>query len=754
MNNLNNLKWITNSWGLIEEHDVFERQEAVYFRKEFNLTDLPQKAELIIYTNGITNIYINGEDVSREYFAPGPSEFTRSYSFRKYDVTSALDKNNAILVIAGDGWYCGEHTQRERAHLVHGVKIAAILTLNYADGREEVLTTDDTWQALRGAIGLNDIYHGEEFDARKPHLEYSVYGYPCDGEKASLTSVHVNEFTEYDIEPVRKISEIIPEFVGMSVNGGRLYDFKQNFAGLIEIKVKGRAGSSVVMRHGEGFTEDGQDVYTKNLRVARATDTYILKGEGEEVYLPTLTYHGFQVAEIKLNGEVELISAKGIVLHTDLKPLGDFKSDNELINKIYSCALWGAKSNMVCIPTDCPQRNERFGWLADAQVFAGTAVNMYDCKAFYDFYLRLVDNATTDGNVPVFVPRIPGIGSLESVFGWSDAVIIIPYTVYLYYGDKSIIEKFVPLMKSYMGFCEAREPGYIQNAMKYGDWLNAGQDTDQKLIATAYYARSAYLLAYMLKEIEDKDSEKYGELFENIKKAYREKFFDANKNRIKKDKESQTAYALSVCFNLLTADETKDGLREQLKKYDDHVMCGFMGANLILPALCECELTDIAYKLALNDTYPSWGYCIEQGATTFWEHWDSYDKVKGYKHFGDEAEMVSLNHYSFGSVVEWFYTHMLGIKPIEPGFKRVKIQPFLSTDKRLSSISGYYDTPYGRISVEWKVTGDRAEIKIVKPKEALAEFVFDNIVSIEQDGKKVNEFNEHSEIICVKIKMH
>ncbi|MBR7110714.1 MAG: family 78 glycoside hydrolase catalytic domain [Clostridia bacterium] len=747
------LNWITNDWGLIDLHDKFERQEAVYFRKDFCLLEMPQKATLTVFSNGITNLYMNGADVSREYLAPGPSEFVKSLSYRKYDALPFLKEKNALLVVAGDGWYCGEYTQRERAELVHGVKIAIVLELEYANGRTETITTDESWKTFRGAIGLNDIYHGEVYDARKMHTEYSDYFVPVEKyDLARKTDVHVNEFTEYDVEPVRKISEIIPKALKRSSTGAMIYDFGQNFSGVIEIEVQGECGQTIVMRHAEVLTTDGADIYTENLRVARATDTYILNGKGIENYIPTLTYHGFRYAEVAYDeSKVELISIKGIVLHSDLKVTGSFESDNELLNKIYSCALWGAKSNLVCIPTDCPQRNERFGWLADAQVFTKTAVNMFDCQKIYDFYMKLIEKGTIEeGNVPVFVPRIPKIGSKDAVFGWSDAVIIIPYVVYSYYGNKDIIKKYAPFMKSYMEYCARREPGFLQSEMKYGDWLNAGQETDRVLIATAYYAHSAELLSFMLGEIGDSESKKYSELFENVKNAFRNEFFDFSRNRFKEEKSSQTAYALGLCFNLLTVNEVKDGLIEELQKYDNHVMCGFMGANLILPALCECGQKELALSLMLNESYPSWGYCIRNGATTFWERWDSYRaETNSY----DESGMNSFNHYSFGSCAEWLFTHLVGINPIVPGFEKVQIKPFIPKSDRLTKVSGYHETEKGKISVKWWVEGDIANVVIEKPAGIIADFVFENVISIEQDGKNVEKFDGNSKCTCIKIKL-
>lgn len=746
------LKWITNDWGLIDEHKVFERQHAVYFRKEFIAKNSVKSASLTIYSNGITNIYMNGLDVGREYLAPGPAEFTNTLPYRVYDAKEFIQDKNALLVVAGDGWYCGETVQRRRAQHVYGVKIALTLDITYTDGSSQTIETDDTWQTMRGAIGLNDIYHGEDFDARKPHLEYSFYGYDCkDADFARLTKVSQNKLIEYDIAPVRKISEINPEFIKRSSSGARLYDLKQNLSGVLEIKVKGERGQKIVMRHGEVLTTDGKDLYTQNLRIARATDSYTLKGGEVEVYIPTTTYHGFRYAEISFDeSKVELISVKGIVLHTDLKQSGSFECDNELFNKIYSCALWGAKSNLVCIPTDCPQRNERFGWLADAQVFTKTAVSMYDCEKFYEYFLKIIEDATIEeGNVPVFAPRIPGIGSRDAVFGWSDAVIIIPYVVYTYYGNKEIINRFAPLMKEYMGFCHRRRPEYLQVDMKYGDWLNAGQETDRMLIATAYYAHSAKLLSCMLKEINDDEWKKYDELFYSIKKAFREKFWNEEIGRLTEP--SQTAYALSSCFELITPDECKDGLLEELAKYDNHIMCGFMGANLILPALCECGLKELACKLMLTETYPSWGYCIRNGATTFWERWDSYRaETNSYE---EEEGMNSFNHYSFGSCVEWFFTYLLGINPTKAGFDRVQIKPFVPKIDNISTASGYYDTKYGRISVEWKRVGNEAIVTVIKPENVLADFVFDNIISIEQDGEVRSNFDEQASKTCVKIKL-
>ena len=717
-----------------DESDCFilHGAAAPYLRKKFNLKNGIKKARLEITALGIFKAFINGKPVGNEFFAPGWTNYNKRIILKTYDITDLLEKNNAISVVLGDGWYAGYLCILGRNRYgKYPLELYVKITVEYDNGNTEEIITDESWLGGTGAIKENDFLFGEVFDARLPHAECSLYDFDDSlWKKASVCSDKSEKLTVFDCEPVKIVGELIPECISERENVS-VYDFKQNFAGTIRIKCKGERGAKIIMRHGEMLNAD-KTLYVENLRRAKATDTYILKGDGEEENMPTFTYHGFQYAEITTVGNVEISSVIGCVLSSDLKTLGYVETSNHLVNRLFSNIIWSQKSNFVELPTDCPQRNERLGWSGDAQVFSRTGMYNADAEKFYKKQLMRIDDDRRGGEIPDVVPFF-GVAPFDSC-GWRDVAVVLPYNLWQMYGNTEVIVQYKSMLEDFVERQLSTMDNYIWKDAYYGDWLNVDEETDSDVLATSMQAVSMRMIAEMFKVV-GFDCDKYYKIYDSIKKAYRAAFVDKN-GRIKG--ESQAAYAIAYYAGLIDEMETKNNIYKAFENKNFHIHSGFVSIRFILPVLCEIGLKDIAYRLLTNETYPSWGYSIVNGATTLWERWNSYTIKDG---FADKA-MNSFNHYSLGSCGEWFYEYMLGIKPLAPAFRRVRIKPYIDGTGKITSAKGYYNSRNGKISVEWSVNNGVAEIIVEKPKSMPAEFCFDNVKEIVQDGKKADAFNE------------
>ena len=717
---------------------------APYFRKKFSLQDKQIKqAELKITSLGIFKAFINGKAVGDEFFAPGWTNYGKRILLQTYDVTKYLSKDNAIAVVLGDGWYVGYLCISGRNRYgKYPLELYAELTVTYVDGETETVCTDETWLGGEGAIGVNDFLYGEEYDARLPHAECSLYGFD-DGswENVCVCEDKSDRLYSFDCAPVRVIKTLIPQMLHQTATG-RIYDFKQNFSGMLRITCKGARGAKIVMRHGEMLETDGS-LYTENLRTAKATDTYIVSGNGVEAYLPTFTYHGFRYVEISVEGEVEILEIIGCVLMNDLVVSGDVRTDNALVNKLFENIFWGQRSNFIELPTDCPQRNERLGWSGDTQVFSRTGMYNTDAEKFYEKQMMRIDDDRVGGKIPDIVPYF-NLQYFDSC-GWRDVAVVVPYNLWQMYGNVDVIKKYKPMLDDFVEQQLSTMNDYIWEKAYYGDWLNADNETDHAVLATSLQAISMLMIAEMYKAV-GFDNEKHYAIYKNIKRAYRASFVDET-GKIKGD--SQTCYAIAYSAGLIDEKEAKENFYRTLEEKNFHIHSGFLGLRFILPVLCDLGLQDVAYRLLTNETYPSWGYSIVNGATTIWERWNSYTLKDG---FADKV-MNSFNHYSLGSCGEWYYEYMLGIKPLAPAFKKVRVKPYIDKTGKVNAVQGYYDSRSGRIFVEWKVKGDLAEIVVEKPQTMETEFRFDNILSIEQDGEERKNFDAFAKVTKVVVKL-
>jgi alpha-L-rhamnosidase len=512
--------------------------------------------------------------------------------------------------------------------------------------------------------------------------------------------------------PVRRSGDIPPVSISQPKPGNYVFDFGQNFAGWTRLKASAPAGTKVTLRFAEMLNKDGT-VYTANLRSAKATDTYVFAGTGEEVWEPAFTFHGFRYVELTgLPAAPTSETLTGVVLRSAARETSTFTCSSPLVNQLYSNILWGQRSNYLEVPTDCPQRDERLGWSGDAQVFVRTGAYLMDTAPFFAAWLRTFNDCqTAEGGYPNYAPLGGGISP-----AWGDAGVICPWEIYQAYGDRRQLVAHYPEMVRWIEFLRERSTDLVRPAQGFGDWLHVNDDTPKDVISTAYFARVTRLVAEIAKiDGNTADAAKYGKLADDIAAAFR-KAFVAPDGKIKGD--SQTAYLLGLGFGLLTdtqREQAAQHLLRKLKSRDNLLSVGFVGVNLLLPVLTDIGHPELAYQLIQERRYPSWGYSIDNGATTIWERWNSYHKEKGFGNVG----MNSFNHYSFGSCGEWMFGTMAGIKPLAPGYSRILVAPLPGPG--IDHLDASYDSIRGTISVSWRRIGDGLSMSTMVPPNTTAE---------------------------------
>jgi alpha-L-rhamnosidase len=720
-------KWIGLDTSPFNRHPNLHLPPCPYFRKAFDVNRDIQRATVYVSALGLFELYLNGHRVGRDHFTPGWTNYRKRVYYLTYGVTELIRHGpNVVGAILANGWYAGyvgfapKHRpfMNLRAHYGEIPALLVQLEITYQNGSTVIITTDESWKSATGPITESDILMGETYDARLEMPGWSLASFDDHGWKpVQLLDVHVGTMNAYPAGPVRKIREIQPIKITEPRKGTYVFNMGQNFAGHVRLKVRGNSGSRVVLRFAEMLHSDGT-IMTENLRRARATDTYILSGKSSiEIWEPRFTYHGFQYVEMTgYPGKPDIETVTGIVMHSDLAPSGYFTSNHPLVNKLYENIVWTQRSNFFDIPTDCPQRDERLGWAGDAQNFVRSATYNMDVAAFFSKWLvSLEDDQRPSGAFPDYAP-LPFL-QFEPSPGWMDAGIILPYTLYRVYSDIGVIERHYKAMKKFMNYLVSTSQSYLRSPLyhSWGDWLSLGNETPQDLIATAFFAYDAGLMAEMATAISrPDDAQEYKQLYENIKRAFLKAFVSQN-GRISGD--TQTGYALAINMGLLSQDLSRkagERLVELIRQRNWHLSTGFLGLKHLLPALTKQNYTDVAYQLLTNRSYPSWGYSIENGATTIWERWDSYTKINGFKN----PEMNSFNHYSFGSVGEWMFAQIAGIDMLEPGFKLAIIRPRLGGG--LMHVRASYHSVHGWIAVEWEIKNGQFYLKCTIPANTRA----------------------------------
>lgn len=702
-------------------------------RKEFRLNGAIRAARAYVTCRGLYRMELNGQVVGDELFTPGWTAYIHRLQYQTYDVTELLKNGaNCVGVILGDGWHRGRLVWQDRRNL-YGQKVALLaqIEVEYQDGRRETVSTDSTWKASTGPILKSDIYDGEVYDARLEIDDWSKPGLDDSAWSGVTVASHSKVLLVAPAGvPVRAMEEIRPVKIIETPQGETVVDMGQNMVGWVRIRVQGPAGTHIKLRHAEMLDAQG-NFYTENLRTAKQTVEYITRGKGQEVYEPHFTFQGFRYVAVQgWPSKLSLGDLTGVVIYSDIGSAGTFECSNPLINQLQHNIQWGQKGNFLDVPTDCPQRDERLGWTGDAQVFARTACFNADVAAFYTKWLAdLAADQQPSGAVPHVIPNVLSLGAEQGASasaGWADAAVVVPWTVYLCYGDTHILEQQYTSMKAWVDYMANRAgDSYLWNTdFTFGDWLAfnttrsdyPGATTDKDLICQAYFARSTDLLQRAAKILgKEGDARKYGELLKKIKKVFRDEFVTPNARLASN---TQTAYSLALAFGLLPdamQERAAQRLADDVGRFK-HITTGFLGASLVCQVLGDYGHFEQAFMLLNRKDYPSWLYPVTKGATTIWERWDG---LKPDGTFQDKG-MNSFNHYAYGAIGEWLYRVVAGLDIDEqnPGYKHIIIQPHVGGG--LTHAKARHDSLYGPIESGWRLAEGKMIVNVEIPPNTTA----------------------------------
>jgi alpha-L-rhamnosidase len=708
---------------------------APYLRTEFRIAKQVTTARLYATALGLYECYLNGMRIGDALLTPGWTDYNKRIQYQVYDVSDLIKSGvNACGAILGDGWSVGHIAWVGRQRYTDQPRLLVQIVLTYTDGSKEIITSDKSWKVTQGPILESDMLMGESYDARRELINWCNPGFndeswwPAEvfednGAKLVATNGPAIKRQE-ELRPV-KISEI-PDFV----NPRWIFDLGQNMVGWVRLRVRGEKGTTISFRYAEVLKPDGT-LYTENLRTARCTDYYTLKGEEEEVWEPHFLFHGFRYVELLgFPGTPTKESVTGIVIHSDLPQTGTFECSDPLINQLQHNIVWGQKGNFVDVPTDCPQRDERLGWTGDAQVFIRTAAFNMNVAGFFTKWTQdLEDAQCPDGAYPAVVPNPDAWTIGDGGPAWADGGVICPWTVYLCYGDIHLLEARYASMQRFIEYltrtsqnglrCYAEFTGWPG----FGDWLALdGSDgreggTSKELIGTAFFAYSSSLLAKIAKILgKDEDSERYSNLSNQIKDAFIKRYIQHDGTVIGG---TQTSYILALYFDLFPQDLRSTASAELARNIEDrgnHLSTGFVGTPYINWVLSETGYLHTAYALLKQTTWPSWLYSVTQGATTIWERWDGWTHDKGFQDPG----MNSFNHYAYGAVGAWMYAVIGGIDldPEQPGYKHIILRPKPGGETTFAKASLH--TVYGLIRSEWSLKNGIFDWQITIPANTSA----------------------------------
>lgn len=727
--------WITD--GEYHFKEKGSSPKPMYFKKRIKASDKTASVKIYITAIGIYDLFLDGEKVGSDYFAPGFTSYQKELQYQTYDLTEKfLDgKEHALMAVIAGGWAVGRYTYKNR-NRIYADRQALLAEVVIKDqyGQIKTIGTDETWETtIDGTVKEAEFYNGEVYDARVDMENVNWH-------KASRENIrlHPQIIAGYGL-PVRAHEVFQPISVKKSKTGVLVYDFGQNFAGVIRAKIKGKSGQKIVFTHAEVLM-DGE-LYREPLRSAKQEAVYICK-DGEQEYSPTLTYMGFRYVGVTGIAE-SMIELSAVALYSDIENTGSFTCSDDMINKLQKAITWGARSNFVDIPTDCPQRDERLGWTGDIALFAPTALYNFNMKCFLEKWLKDVRaEQRWGGGIPMIIPFTKVYWQWElvvtmAVDHWGDACILVPWALYLKDGDISLLKKMYPTMKRYVKACRFwaglfsfGKHRYIWKLLHhYGDWVAPAADMwtwmgRGKYTATAALARSTGLLS-RIADILHKDDEalKYKKLHDKTSEAYRDILMDKD-CRIKN--EFQTGYVLPLYYDMLDEEDRKktaENLVKLVRKNDHHIGTGFPGTPYVLFALADNGYVDDAYQMLLCDSCPSWLYEIKTGGTTIWERWDAL-REDGTCNTGKDdgtGGMVSFNHYASGAVGDFLYRRIAGIEAVTGGYRNFRIVPVLGGG--ITSAAGKVDTAYGIIESSWKIEEGKFSINVKIPVGTECELV-------------------------------
>ncbi len=719
-------KWITPGY----KEDTLNRPSPL-MRKQFALHKKIKSAMAYITAHGMYEAHINGKRIGDAYLTPGWTSYKKRLEYQTYDITGMLKEgDNAIGVMLGNGWYRGIIGYSDKSN-VYGKDIALLMQINitYDDGSTGLITSDESWKSSTGDVRYSEIYNGETIDHRMTTTGWTAPGF----NDAQWNAVQVMDYPKNILlatynEPVRKHETFKPVRIFKTPKGERVIDFGQNLVGWIVLKVKGKAGDTITVSHAEVLDKEG-NFYTANLRAAKAQDIYVLKGDGEETFEPHFTFHGFQFIRILgYPGDVILPeNVTAVALYSDMKPTGTFTTSNTMINQLQHNIQWGQKGNFLDVPTDCPQRDERLGWTGDAQVFSRTATFNMNVNDFFAKWLKdVAADQTPEGVVPFVIPNC--LGGTQGSTGWADVSTVIPWNMYLAYGDKQILGNQYHSMKGWVDYMQHQSKNDLWNTgFHFGDWLFYSVDddtdgssaiTDKYFIAQCFYAYSTQLLintANVLNKPEDVTY--YTALLKRIKDAFLTEYVTASGRLVSG---TQTAYTLALNFDMLPESlriQAAQRLVQNIRAYDNHLTTGFLGTPYLCHVLTRFGYTNVAYRLLLQETYPSWLYPVKMGATTIWERWDGIRPDKSF----EAASMNSFNHYSYGAIGDWMYRVMAGMDTYDDGvgYKHIRIMPHPGSN--FTNATASLQTYYGNVTSGWEIKDGKTYYTVEIPNNTKAD---------------------------------
>jgi alpha-L-rhamnosidase len=710
-------------------------------RGKLELPAKPTSARLTITAWGVYGAQINGRRVGRDELQPGWHDYRKRLYAQQYDVADLLQAGrNALAVWLGDGWAVGHVANLDRGVLyAQRPRLWARLEVQGADGSNQTLITDDHWRWQESPIRAADLFDGEHHDARR-----SI-------DDAAWQPVEVLEDLAGPAEaslspapPIRVTQQLpaVAEPITVDYWNNRkafVFDFGQNFTGKVQLQLRGAAGLTLMLRHAEVLKPDGKRPDTSNLRTCRATDSYTLRGDpAGETWSPRFTFHGFRYAELSYDGNFHTPggdapldppardSAVGLVMHSDMRRIGTFQTGHPLLNRLHQNIVWGLRSNVLDVPTDCPQRDERLGWTGDAQVITATAGFLYDTSGFFEKWIGdLADAQDEHGRVPSFAPTFRD--PVDSGAGWSDAAVIVPWQTYRCTGRRELLEQAYPMMRRWAEYQAATADDGVRGRstgkghVGYGDWLALDGKTDaagdtatpKDLIGTAYHAYSQRLFARIAALLgHDADRDAANAAADLAVAAFGRCFVQDGRLTVA----SQTSHLLALGFDLLD-EADRPGVLEALlvllRESDGHLQTGFLGTPMWGPVLTRFGRTDVMVDLLLQEGYPGWLYPVTLGATTMWERWNSWHPEQGFV----DTSMNSLNHYAYGAVGDWMHRTLGGIDldlSEDRGGPGLVMRPH--ADHRLGHCDCGLDSAVGRIESSWRVEGDWVRYRMLVPE--------------------------------------
>lgn len=666
------------------------------FRKKFHAQKKVASARVYASALGVYEIKLNGQKVGDHYFAPGWTNYHKRLQYQTYSLEDLLHEENSIELTVGNGWYKGIFGFTMQPN-IYGDQVAALaeIHLNYEDGTTEIIGTDETWQVEYGSIRSSEIYLGEVQDTTFPRTLAGT---------AQITDYPRENMIAQESEPVRITKRFSAVSYIETPKGEKVLDFSQNLSGFVSFKVKGEKGQQITIKHAETLDKDG-NFYPDTLRQATSHDVYVLNGKLQTL-CPHFTFHGFRYIAIEGLDNIVKEDFVACAMHTDMQQTGTFACSHAGINQLQSNIEWGQRGNFLDIPTDCPQRDERLGWTGDAQIFSNTAMFNFQSQRFFQKWLRdLASEQSVEHGVPHVIPNI--LGDQDGAAAWSDAATIIPWNLYQNYGDKTVLEQQYASMKGWVDYItsKAGANGLWQTGFQYGDWLALDKEessdrtgaTDRYFVANAYYLHSMDILRQAAAIIgEEADAGHYGRLHQELLSKFQSEYITGTGRLVS---ETQTACVLALHFNLIKEEHRPRvlrTLRTNLAEHKNHLSTGFVGTPYLCHVLSENGEHELATKVFLQEDYPSWLYAVNKGATTIWERWNSILPDGSF----DESGMNSLNHYAYGSIGDWMYRKLAGINPMEPGYKKIKIEPMLT--RGITWVDATYSTAYGEIRSAWK----------------------------------------------------